>query len=252
MVSASEPSTTAYDRLASAIREEILSGALRPGDRLPTEPELSAYYRVSRNTAREAIRALASQGLVKVKRGVAGGTFVSAPSFSHISQTLRTGLALVTDGVHLTVSALMDVREMLEVPAAEFAARLRTDEELAAIRRTLFDPAEVDPGNVFDSNRDFHTCLLRATHNPLLEVLAEPVFRVLKERFLRERAPASFWAEVDREHREIIGFLECGDQAGAREANRAHLRHLRGTYERLDRLTAKTSEVYAVGDHGVD
>lgn len=237
MASVGEPATTAYDRLAGTIRAQILSGELRPGDRLPTESELSAHYLVSRNTAREAIRALATQGLVTVKRGVAGGTFVTAPSFAHISQTLRTGLALVADGVVVTVSALMDVREMLEVPAAELAARHRTDAELTAIRHTLFDPAEVDPTTVFDSNRDFHTCLLRATHNPLLAVLAEPVFQVLKERFLRERASASFWRQVDQDHREIIGFLASGDQAGAREATRAHLRNLRGTYERLDRLT---------------
>jgi DNA-binding FadR family transcriptional regulator len=227
--------TTAYDRLASSIREQILSGELRPGDRLPTEPELSNHYHVSRNTAREALRALASQGLLAVKRGVRGGTFVSAPSPAQISESLQTGLALLTTSTHLSVSALVDIREMLEVPAAEMAARQRTEEELDCIRGALFDPATVNPRTVFASNRDFHTWVLRATHNPLLEVLAEPVFRVLKERFLREQASAEFWVRVDQEHREILGYLESGDQAGAREATRSHLRYLRSTYERIDR-----------------
>ncbi|MBB2935317.1 DNA-binding FadR family transcriptional regulator [Amycolatopsis bartoniae] len=226
---------TAYDRLADRIREQILAGELKPGDRLPAEPELSAHYSVSRNTAREALRALASQGLVTVKRGVGGGTFVTTPSPAQISASLRTSLVLMADSAHLTVSALVEIREMLEVPAAEMAARHRTDEELALIREALFDPATVDPATVFTSNRNFHFRLLRATHNPLLEVLAEPVFRVLQERFQRERASRQFWVRVDAEHREIAGYLESGDQAGAREAQRAHLRYLRGTYESIDR-----------------
>ncbi|GAB2972156.1 FCD domain-containing protein [Amycolatopsis acidiphila] len=236
MPSNGDAPVTAYDRLASSIRKQILSGELRPGHRLPTELALSTHYQVSRNTAREAIRALAGQGLLVVKRGVAGGTFVASPTTAQVSESLMSGLALLTDSADLSVSVLMEIREMLEVPAAELAARNRTDEELGAIHESLFDPGRIDPTRVFVNNRDFHTGVLRATHNPLLEVLAEPVFRVLKERFLRERASADFWVRVDAEHREIVGYLDDRDQAGAREASRAHLRYLRSVYEKIDRI----------------
>ncbi|MTD57560.1 FadR/GntR family transcriptional regulator [Amycolatopsis pithecellobii] len=231
----SRGATTAYDRLAAHIREQILSGELRAGHQLPTESELSDHYQVSRNTAREAVRALASQGLVMVKRGVGGGTFVTRPTPAQISESLRLNLALLADGTDLTVRALVDIREMLEVPAAEIAARNRSEEELAAIRETLFDPVDVNPKSVFSDNRSFHLGVLRATHNPLMEMMAEPVFRVLQERFLRERASEDFWVQVDHDHREIFGHLESGDQAGAREATRAHLRYLRIHYEAIDR-----------------
>ncbi|MEU3270488.1 GntR family transcriptional regulator [Saccharomonospora sp. NPDC006951] len=227
-------SVTAYDRLAGKIREQILAGELSPGDRLPTEPELSSYYQVSRNTAREALRALASQGLLTVRRGAAGGTFVAIPPPQQISDSLQTSLALLADTAHLPVSSLLEIRDMLEVPAAEMAALRHTDEELAMIRDSLFDPELIEPRNVFASNRDFHAGVLRAAHNPLLEVLAEPVFRVLKRRFLRENASVDFWRQVDIDHREILFCLEVRDQAGAREATRAHLRYLRSTYERID------------------
>lgn len=226
---------TAYERLAATIRAQILSGELGPGDRLPREPELSAAYRVSRNTAREALRALASQGLLVTKRGVTGGTFVAHPSPEHISDSLGTGIGLLATSDRISVSALLEIREMLELPAAELAALRRSDDELDALRAALFDPGDVDPARVFDSNREFHTGMLRATHNPLLEVVAEPVFRVLKERFLRESAPRQFWTQVDHDHREILGHVEVRDQAGAREATRAHLRYLRATYEDIDR-----------------
>lgn len=230
---------TAYERLAATIRGQILAGELAPGDRLPREPDLSAVYDVSRNTAREALRALASQGLVVTKRGVGGGAFVAHPSPEHISDSLGTGLGLLATTDRVPVSALLEIREMLELPAAEMAALRRTDEELTALRAALFDPETVDPAQVFASNREFHTRMLTATHNPLLEVVAEPVFRVLKERFLRERAPHEFWTRVDHDHREILGYVEVRDQAGAREATRAHLRYLRATYEAIDSDTGK-------------
>lgn len=237
----SEPPVPAYDRLAARIRDQILSGELSPGDQLPTESELSALHQVGRSTARESLRALAGQGLLTIKRGVAGGTFVAVPSPEQISGSLRTGLALLTESSHVSMSALIEVREMLEVPAAELAALRHTDDQLAAIRQSMFDPGSVRSAPRFEITRDFHTQMLAATHNPLLELVAEPVFRILQERFLRDRAPADFWRQVDEDHREILGHVESRDQAGAREATRAHLRFLRGHYERLDRDTVETS-----------
>lgn len=225
----------AYTRLATRIREQILSGELSPGDRLPPEAELSTHYQVSRNTAREAIRALASQGLLTVRRGVTGGTFVALPSLDQVSGSLQTSIALLADSADLPVWALVEIRELLEVPGAELAALRRTDDDLAELEQALFDPVAVDPGSVYVHTRDFHAGVLRATHNPLLVALAEPVHRILRDRLLRDKAPAGFWHSVDRDHREILNYLRDRDQAGAREASRAHLRALRGTYEQIDR-----------------
>lgn len=235
MAGSSGPHVPAYDQLAARIRAQILSGELSPGDQLPTETELSSAYQVGRNTAREALRALASQGLLTTKRGVSGGTFVATPSAEQFSGSLHTGFALLVDSAHLPVTALLEVREMVEVPAAELAALRRTDAELDFIRETLFDPETVNPDEVFASNRDFHGRILNATHNPLLKVVVQPVFRILKERFLRQYAPAEFWYQVDSDHREILNHLEERDQAGARESARAHLRYLRRTYGQIDR-----------------
>lgn len=226
---------TAYNQLAGKIRQQILSGELSPGDQLPTEAELSAAYRLSRNTAREALRALAGQGLLTIRRGVAGGTFVSVPSPEQVTDSLQTSLALLAESSDLPVSSLVEMREMLEVPAAEIAALRRSSEQLAAVRSSLFDPRAVDPGAVFGSTADFHRTILKAANNPLLQLLAEPVFYVLQQRILRDRAPREFWHQVDSDHREVLSCLEQMDQAGAREAMRAHLRFLRGAYERIDR-----------------
>lgn len=229
------PTGTMGERVERELRQQIATGALRPGDRLRPEQDLSSRYGVSRNTMREVVRALAAQGLLVMKRGVTGGTFVATPSPEQVSGTLRTALTMLAASAHLSVSDLVQFREMVEVPAAELAALHRTDDQLTGIRAELFDPRTVDPGSVFAETRGFHMRVLRATGNPLLEMVADPVFGVLDERFRREQAPAALWQAIADEHREIIGYLEIHDQAGAREATRAHLRTVRSLYETTDR-----------------
>lgn len=225
---------TAYDRLAHRIRDEILAGHLRPGDRLPTGEELCERYQVGRNTAREALRTLASQGLITVKRGVTGGTFVAHPRPEQVTDSLGTSFTLLAGNAQLPVSGLLEIREMLEVPAAELAAFRRTDEDLAELRKCLFDSSVKPSAEVFTRSQAFHSRMIKAARNPWLEIVAAPMYRILEGRFLRERAPAHVWHDGDRDHREILGYLEVGDATGAREASRAHLRSLRGFYERID------------------
>lgn len=225
----------AYQALAEALRARILSRELEPGQRLPVEPELSAEYGVSRSTVREALRVLASQNLVTTTRGVAGGSFIVYPRPDQISDYLEASLGMLALADGLTVDALIEARELLEVPAAGLAASRRSEAQVDELRGTLFDPSAVDPDLLFEHNRTFHAVLLRASGNPLVEVLARPLFRVLNERFVRARAPVPFWSEVDRDHRAIVAAVAAGDAAAAQAATLAHLRSLRPTYVRIDR-----------------
>lgn len=206
-----------------------------PGDRLPIEPELCSLYGVSRSTVREALRVLSSQNLVTTIRGVAGGTFVVHPEPDQISSYLQASFSLLTNYGSGSVRNLLEVRDLLEVPAAALAAERRTVEDLERMRQTLFDPRTVDVEHVFEANRNFHVSLLRAAGNPMLEAMTRPMFGVLHERFLRREASRRFWFRVDRDHREILAAVEAGDAERARKAQHEHLEHLRSTYTRIDR-----------------
>jgi GntR family transcriptional regulator, transcriptional repressor for pyruvate dehydrogenase complex len=231
---------TAYKQLATNLRDQILAGVLKPGDQLPTEPELTAAFGVSRSTAREALRSLEGDGLVRVKRGVAGGSFVTFPSSEQVSDSLRAGLTLLAKSADFSVGALMEVREILEVPGAELAALRHTDEDLERLRACMFD-FRSPPPDLYIASQRFHTCVQQAAHNPMLDVLAAPIAHVTADRMGREREPG-FWRQVDREHREISGYLEAHDQAGTREAMRAHLRGVRPAYERIDKMRSSRIE----------
>src|SRR5215212_11970491 len=126
--------------LADALRARILTRELRPGQRLPIEPDLADEYDVSRSTVREALRVLASQGLVSTTRGMQGGSFISCPEPGQISEYLHASLGLLAESRNVGVEAMLEAREFLEVPAAGVAAVRRTEVQLEALRATLYDP----------------------------------------------------------------------------------------------------------------
>lgn len=225
----------AYRVLADTLRTQILSAELRPGDRLPAETELCELYGVSRSTVREALRALATERLLVTRRGVSGGSFVASPEPGDIAGLVQSSLALLTSVDTISVASLLEVRYMLEVPAAGIAAARHSPEGLEALEGTIFDPSGGDPDVMFRANRDFHLNLLRATGNKVLEAVATPIFGVVYERFVRRQAPVEFWNRVDHDHRHILDRVRAGDVQGAEEAQRAHLGDLQPTYEKIDK-----------------
>jgi len=227
--------TPAYQSLADDIRADITSGRLRPGDRLPTEPQLSARSGLSRSTVREALRLLASQHLIVTLRGVTGGSFVAHPSPDKLADTLRTGVRLLMSSSIVTAHDLVEVRAMIEIPAAGLAAQRRTAEQLAALQAALFDPNGADLDEILRAHRAFHMALVASANNPLCEVLAMPLYAVANERELALAGPADMWIRADAEHRAIVRAIEAGDAAAASAAARAHVAYLRAV---ADQLTA--------------
>jgi DNA-binding FadR family transcriptional regulator len=231
----------AYQALADALRARILSGELEPGHRLPIEPELSAEYGVSRSTVREALRVLASQNLISTTRGVLGGSFVAHPQPDQIRDYLQSSLSLLAGTSEISVDALLEARDLLEVAAAGLAAFRRGPSDLEALEEKLSDRVSADPSVRFGLSMDFHATLLRTAGNPLMEVLARPVFGVLSERFDDSDLPPTFWLDMEADHRRIFEAVRDGDVDGASEATRAHLAALRPAYRDLTAVQRERS-----------
>jgi DNA-binding FadR family transcriptional regulator len=217
----------AYQVLADALRARILTGELRPGAKLPIEPDLSAQYGVSRSTVREALRVLASQNLITTTRGVSGGSFVAYPNPEQIAGYLGASLRLLTQSDNLTIGQLAEARDMLEVPAAGLAAQRRSDDQLQDLKATLFDRGQVSLPEAIESSKSFHAALVRATGSPLVEMLSRPVFEIVYDHVQGWAAPAGFWARIAGDHEAIFDAVAAQDPASAREAIRDHLRKLR-------------------------
>ncbi|MEV0730287.1 FadR/GntR family transcriptional regulator [Polymorphospora sp. NPDC050346] len=234
--------------MADQLREAIVTGSLRPGDRLPIEPELSTIFGVSRSTIREALRLLSSQDLVSTSRGINGGTFVMAADPAKLREYLTTRLGLLSGAQVISVRELLEAREMFEVPAARLAARLRSEDELDELTACVTEESALaERGGDFEPHRAFHSLVLKAARNQLLPLTVEPIFQVLRTRFLRPPAPAQFWRETAHDHAQILRHIRSGDEEGAAVAMRQHLDRLARTYVDLhvepavDPLTALSS-----------
>lgn len=229
-MNAGRGSTPAYQVLADALRARIMTGELKPGEKLPIEPDLSTQYGVSRSTVREALRVLASQNLVTTTRGVSGGSFVAYPNPEQISGYLEASLRLLAQADNLTIAQLAEARDLLEVPAAGLAAVRRSDSQLEELRRTLVRPVDATRAEAVERSKAFHSVLMRATGSPLVEVLIQPVFEVVYDHVVRFEAPEEFWAQLRGDHDQIFAAIAARDAVGAQEATRDHLGKLKPAY----------------------
>jgi GntR family transcriptional repressor for pyruvate dehydrogenase complex len=221
----------AFEQVADQLRELIVTGMFDPGQRLPTEAVLADEFGVSRATVREALRLLSAQNLVRTARGAGGGSYVNVPTVGHVSRLLSSNLSLMR--AELSLDALLEARELLEVPAARLAAVRRSPEQVEGIRATIPDePLGLDVREQFVHNREFHVRLVQASANPLLSIAAEPIFEVLQTHLQRTNLPEEAQHAINEEHREIAVAISQGDADAAEAAMRRHLISLRPGYER--------------------
>lgn len=151
------------DQALEQLRLRIAQGVWAIGERLPTEPELSAELGISRNTVREAMRVLAFSGLIDIRQG--DGSYLRS-----ITDPLGTMRALS----HCTLEQAQETRAILEVEAIGLAALRRTDDDLHRLREALTASAELFQGDLeayISADLLFHQQLVDAAHNPALSEL---------------------------------------------------------------------------------
>jgi GntR family galactonate operon transcriptional repressor len=173
------PSTTRPrigKEVVAALARRILSGEWPPGTVLPVEAELCAEYGVSRTVVREATKILASKNLLRSRAG-SGTQVLDMARWNRLDPELLdwSGDSLVTPRF---VASLMEARRIVEPAAAELAAQRATAADLAALedayrRMQASLPDDVESCSLADL--DFHTALLVASHNDVLESLAHVV-----------------------------------------------------------------------------
>lgn len=221
----------AYQQVADQLLDLILSGQLASGDRLPPESDLAASFGVSRSTVREALRVLASRDLIHTTRGTTGGTFVRRVEVEQVSDYLETSIGLMSGASALGLDDLLEARDVLEVPAARLAAARRGDHHVDQLREAIERETRTRGRSLkFREHRNFHVIVAAASGNGLLEMMTEPVFRVLQTKFLDPDVPQRFWDQVDHDHDAIAEAIAAGDPEAAATAMHDHLGRLRTAY----------------------
>lgn len=232
--------TRAVDEIASQVREMIASGRLKPGDRLPSERDLSARLGVSRNTLREALRALEHAGIVEMRKGATGGAFVRFGSSGVIVSGMR-------DLYHLgaiTPEQLTEARVWLSEVVVRVACERATDEDFAALEANIDAVAKAAE---FDErarhNRQFHVILAQATRNPILVITMEGIVEVFAQ-FIAQIGPSdnSF---ILPSRRRFLKHLRARDAAAAVAEMTKALARLQTKY--MDQWDARAAAALAAG-----
>jgi DNA-binding FadR family transcriptional regulator len=208
-----------HQQVQSALRDYIVNERLRPGDPLPPESELARALVVSRNSVREAVKALEGVGIIEARSG--SGLYVR-------EFTLEAVLGHFAFGMLFDVQALgeiLDVRLILETGMVERVVLSTSAEQLERLDETIEDWREATARGEYSASHDraFHAILYETGHNPLLGQILGAFWRVFYEARGKALVPEPLDpAETLALHVAILEALRKGDVAATRGAVNAH------------------------------
>lgn len=205
------------------IRVAIFDGRLSTGDQLPPERQLADIFSVSRGTLRDALRTLQANGLITVRVGAKGGTFVTAPQPDQLAERITHMLALS----ELTAAEVTEARVILELGALPLICRRATDEDIDELEELCdrSDAALAAGTHTFHFSVAFHVRLAQASHSSatslIIDSLHEPLLRsmVAAGSVAPQMAP-----QGSEEHRELIKAIRARDLSHAHAVLGDHLK----------------------------
>ncbi len=199
-----------YQEVASQLRRNISEGKLKPGDKLPPERNLAQMFGVSRNTMREALRALELSGLLELKLGSAGGAFVMPGSSNAVVNGMRDLYFLGA----ITPDHLTEARVSVSAAVIRMACERMTDEDLALLEHNIALAAKSDKAGNFDErtkhHQAFHVLLAKATHNPILLATTEGIMEITRQ-FVKAIGPTEDQTYTLPSRRRLLGHLRKRD-----------------------------------------
>ncbi len=213
------------DRIVDRITNAIINGELKAGDKIPPELELSASIGVGRNSIREAIKILVSQGVLKIKR--AEGTFVCDQFSSSMLNPLIYGLILEKDAS----KDIVELRRTFDTGILELVMRRVTDEQLGLLDEALVQltaalrQPNITADQVLEADIAFHHVLVQIADNYLIDRVSNMIERLSVPS--RRRTIAQFLSVDQRQHlidlhTELVGLIRQRDTAGISAAMERH------------------------------
>ena len=226
------------ETVVAAIREQLQTGLIQPGQKLPTEGQLTETFGVSRTVIREAIAQLAAAGLVEPRQGA--GVFVVeqiSTAFGALTSEMGTKNSIALN--------VLEVRLAIEIESAGLAAIRRNAAQEAEIQEAYleFDLLLRNGDPTGPADLAFHRAIASATNNPfyveMLDVLGRRAIPcdVTSPWSTETTQSDDYQRGLQREHLAILNAISAGDAEAARHAMRLHLSASQKRY--LERLQAR-------------
>jgi len=205
-----------HNAIAALLGSEILSGARRPGSRMPTTEQMVEDFGASRVLTREVTKTLAAKGMVAAKTGT-GTTVLDQSHWNWLDPDVlawRVNLGLDYD----FLIQITDIRRGVEPLAASLAAKNRTRRDIADLRSALkgMSAAKGDHRRFAKADLAFHIAVGAASHNPLFRSFTAVIETALSSLLsINSTATERTHLEAAKRHENIVDAIEAGDEKGA-------------------------------------
>ncbi|MEW6261668.1 MAG: FadR/GntR family transcriptional regulator [Thermodesulfobacteriota bacterium] len=199
-------------QIIDQIRNAVLEGKIKPGNRLSSEKELMDQFGVSKATLREALRALEYLGLIETRKGAAGGVFISEVDM----ETTRQSLTNFLHFKNLSIHHLSEIRRNLEPYSARLAAAGITEEDLSRLKN-INETCRVllAEGRTVELRRNevrFHRIIANVSRNPILILILDFIENMLEDVKNILKPDYGFSKSVIEAHERICQALSARDQ----------------------------------------
>lgn len=200
-----ENSSKLSNRVINAIQKDISQGVYKPGQKIPTEPELMVQYAVGRSTIREAVKTLAMSGVLRVQQG--SGTFVNEDvQAESLDQRLRRA----------DFEEINQVRRMLDYEIVKMAAQNHTKANLAEMKKHLEQRKkailEQQYHTCMEADVAFHTAIAKACGNNVMADLYRSFTVVIRDFFAkRDTESISHFAISHHLHEQLYEAIKSGN-----------------------------------------
>ena len=210
-----------YQEIAEHFELLVLSGRLKPGDRLPAERQIMEDFDAGRSSVREALFSLQRQGLLTSRPGAVPR--VSTPTvdsiFAELSGSMRHYLNR-PEGLR----EMQDARALLEIGLARRAAKMADEQDIARLDKALAaNRSAKDLDSFVQTDVVFHLEIAKISKNPIFEGLNVALADWLKDQRVKSSAATPSFDEVVDQHQEIFDAIKAKDPDKAARAMDSHL-----------------------------
>jgi GntR family transcriptional repressor for pyruvate dehydrogenase complex len=223
--------------VAAQLRRQIVTGRLKPGDKLHPESVLQTEFAISRPTMREALRLLESESLITINRGKHGGARVTSIDLGAIAN--QVGVFLQVEGT--TLQDVWLARTVIEPPAAGLLAMSRDPVALAALEANIAAARAAAQGaspadliRYADLAAEFSHLITRHCGNRTIHLLASLIYDIIRRQHENVTERTLAHASVDRlrqdslrDRERAVALMRSGTPSAAENFWRAHLEHMR-------------------------
>jgi GntR family transcriptional repressor for pyruvate dehydrogenase complex len=202
-----------FEEICERIRNQLISGELKPGDRLPPERELAEIYTVSRTAVHEALIILEIVGLLELRKGRSGGAFINDLSPGLFTRSFRDML----DFGQASLAMLLEARAIIQVAVVQTACARATEQDFVRLQRNIDETDALTQAGRFEERTfkaiEFNVILGDATHNKVLATVVEAMSSVLRG-FIASAGPQPH-DPVIASRRTLLERMRARDEKGA-------------------------------------